>query len=180
MTSTAHMTHLQTGSTNPVRSEQLYSRLATEVDAEAMAALINLAFAKGNAYLQTERITLEQVKAYIQKGHFLLIELEGQIAGLRYVEFLGNRRAYVGLLSVDPDKQRLGLGRGLHEASEQFCRENGCTVVEDIVVNLNKVVLERNRRSGYEVVGSVPSENYPEYAGQIKGPWHFIRIEKQL
>jgi GNAT superfamily N-acetyltransferase len=128
---------------------------------ESITCLINRAFANGNTYLLKERITLAQVRAYLQKGHFLLIEEEGQIVGLRYVEFLGNDRAYIRLLSVDPDKQRLGLGRKLHEASEQFCRENGCKVIEGMVINLNKDVLERNRRLEYEVVGTVSSENFP-------------------
>jgi L-amino acid N-acyltransferase YncA len=174
------MTSSQTALTRPVKSERLHSRLASEADMESITCLINRAFANGNTYLLRDRITLAQVRTYLQKGHFLLIEEEGQIAGLRYVEFLGNERAYVGLLSVDPDKQRLGLGRRLHEVSEQFCRENGCKVIEGMVINLNRNVLERNRRLGYEVVGTVSSENFPEYANQVNGPWHFIKMEKLL
>jgi L-amino acid N-acyltransferase YncA len=174
------MTSSQTALTTPVKSEKLYSRLASEADMESITNLINRAFADGNAYLLKERITLAQVRTYLQKGHFLLIEEEGRIVGLRYVEFVGNERAYIGLLSVDPDRQRLGLARRLHEASEQFCRENGCKVIEGIVINLNKNVLERNKRLGYEVVGTVSSEKFPEYADQVNGPWHFIKIEKLL
>jgi L-amino acid N-acyltransferase YncA len=174
------MTSSKTALTRPAKSERLYSRLALEADLKSITDLINRAFANGNTYLLKERITLEQVSAYLQKGHFLLVEEESQIVGLRYVEFLGNERAYIGLLSVEPDKQRLGLGRRLHEASEQFCRENGCKVIEGIVINLNKKVLERNRRLGYEVVGTASSENFPEYADQVNGPWHFIKIEKLL
>jgi GNAT superfamily N-acetyltransferase len=173
------MNSSQTAPTKP-KSERLYSRLAREGDLRSITDLINRAFANDNIFLLKERITLERVSAYLQKGNFLLLEEEGQLVGLRYVEFLANERAYVGLLSVDPDKQRLGLGRRLHEASEQFCREHGCKVIEGMVINLNKKVLERNRRLGYEVVGIVSSENFPEYAGQVNGPWHFIKIEKLL
>jgi GNAT superfamily N-acetyltransferase len=174
------MTYLQTVPVWPVKSERLYSRLASEADLESIICLINRAFAHGNAYLLKERITSAQVRAYLLKGHFLLVEQEGQIVGLRYVEFLGNERAYVGLLSVDPDKQRLGVGRRLHEVSEQFCRGNGCKVIEGLVIDLNKTVLERNKKLGYEVVGAVSSEYFPEYADQVNGPWHFIKIEKLL
>jgi L-amino acid N-acyltransferase YncA len=174
------MTSSQTAPTRFVKSERLYSRLASEADTESITCLINRAFANGNTYLVKERITLEQVSTYLQKGNFLLLEKECRIIGLRYVEFLGNERAYVGLLSVDPDRQRLGLGMRLHEASEQFCRENGCKVIEGLVINLNKKILERNRRLGYEVVGTLSSENFPEYADRVDGPWHFVKIEKLL
>jgi GNAT superfamily N-acetyltransferase len=86
----------------------------------------------------------------------------------------------VGLLSVDPDKQRLGVGRRLHEVPGRFCRENEYKVIEGVVINLNKTVLERNKRLGYEVVGTVSSENLSEYADQVNGRWHFIKIEKLL
>jgi N-acetylglutamate synthase-like GNAT family acetyltransferase len=174
------MNDSKTDTTHPVPSEQLYSRLATEADVETITKLINRAFAHGHTYLLEERIQAEQVEEYMRKGHFLLIEEEGQIVGLRYVEFLGDARAYIGLLSVAPDKQRRGLGRRLNEASEQFCRENGCKVIEGLVLNFNEAILEKNKRLGYKAVGTVASDNFPEYADRIPGPWHFIKIEKHL
>ncbi|WP_213806213.1 GNAT family N-acetyltransferase [Granulicella sp. dw_53] len=174
------MAHSQLDTTLSVPLEQLYSRLGTQADAEAIVSLINLAFAGENPFLRRERATLKDIRAYLQKGYFLLIEEENQIIGLRYVELRENGRAYIGFLSVHPDKQKHGIGRRLHEASEQFCRERGYSVLEGMVTNLRPDIIERNERLGYKVVENISVEKFPQLEDIIDRPSHLIKIEKHL
>ncbi|WP_213806212.1 GNAT family N-acetyltransferase [Granulicella sp. dw_53] len=175
------MTYSQLGTTASVPSEQLYSRLATQADAEAIVSLINLAFAGENPFFRKQRTTLEQIRAYLQKGYFLLIEEEKQIIGLMYVELRENSRAYLGFLSIHPEKQKHGIGRQVHEAAEQFCRERGYRVAEGLIINLRTDLIDRNERFGYKVVEHVSAaDKLPELIDHIDGPWHIVRIEKHL
>ena len=83
-------------------------RVAAEDDAEALTALINAAFRKAESFfVDGDRVTSDFVRASLKKGTFLVIEEGRKLSGCVYVEINGDR-AYLGLLSVDPENQRSG------------------------------------------------------------------------
>jgi len=57
------------------------------------------------------------------------------LTGVVYVELRGER-SYLGLLSVNPELQKTGLGRRLMAAAEEFAREMGSHHMDLTVVNL--------------------------------------------
>jgi predicted N-acetyltransferase YhbS len=107
---------------------QFYSRIATAQDLDGIVTLINRAFADENPYLLADRTDLDEIRGFMQKGHFLLREEEGKLIALIYAEIRGQSRAYLGLLVVESTKRRQGIGKQLLLAGEDFCRQHGCPV----------------------------------------------------
>src|ERR1700744_5785265 len=94
-------------------------RFADESDLPALTALINQAFKVEAFFIVRDRLIPEEALEYFRKGRFMLAEENGGLAGVVYVELRGER-SYLGLLSVNPDLQKTGLGRRLMAAAEEF------------------------------------------------------------
>jgi ribosomal protein S18 acetylase RimI-like enzyme len=162
--------------TNTSSSAPAYSRLATTADLELLVKFINRAFVRDNYFKRTDRTNSEQVTAYLQKGNFLLLEEQGELVGLVYAELRENGRGYIGLLTVNPDRQARGIGRQLMQSTENFCRDHGCSIAEIDVINLRPELVDWYRSQGYRVVGELP---YPRPEILIQ-PCHFIAMQKNL
>ena len=92
-----------------------------------------------------------------------------------YVELRGGR-GYLGMLSVDPVRQNMGLGRQLMAAAEDYFRDAGCTFSDLMIVNVRTELLAMYRGFGYVETGTAPYENrFP-----TKIPVHFIAMSKPL
>lgn len=126
-------------------------------------------------FLDGDRIRLEEVRARFETGTFIVAESGDSLAGCIYVELRGER-AYLGLLSIAPERQRSGLGTLLTFAAEDFCRANGCRVVDLMIVNLRKELPVFYRRLGYVENGTAP---FPAEV-QPKQPCHFVKMSKPL
>src|SRR5215475_7962700 len=101
-------------------------RQANTADIPAIVTLINEAFFVERPFFEGERIDEPGVRNLFVKGRFFLAEAATELAGVVYVELRREQRGYLGLLSVDPSRQRGGIGAELVAAAEQFFRENGC------------------------------------------------------
>jgi GNAT superfamily N-acetyltransferase len=150
-------------------------RIAEAADAEAIARLINAAFQVERFFLDADRITIEEVRSRLATGKFILATENDALAGCVYVEFR-DERAYVGLLAVDPARQRSGLGKRLMSAAEDHCRGEGCHSVDLRIVNLRRELPPFYRKLGYVENGTAP---FPEDA-HPKLPCHFIVMSKPL
>lgn len=151
------------------------TRRATEADAPALTALINLAFQVERFFLDSDRLDMAEVRDRLRKGFFLVEEDDGHIAACVYIELRGDR-AYLGLLSVDPTLQRAGLGKRLVAASEEFARAAGCRDMDLNVVNLREELPPFYRNLGYSESGTSP---FPADV-YTKLPCHFIQMSKAL
>src|ERR1044071_2690098 len=101
------------------------TRIATPADAAKITGVINAAFRIAEEFfVDGNRITQAEVEKLLEKGVFLLAETGDQLDGCVYVELRGER-SYLGLLSVDPNRQQGGLGSLLMDAAENYCREHG-------------------------------------------------------
>jgi ribosomal protein S18 acetylase RimI-like enzyme len=150
-------------------------RRATDADAPALTALINLAFQVERFFLDGDRLDLAEVLDRLRKGDFLVDETDGRMLACAYVELRGDR-AYLGLLSVDPALQRAGLGKRLVADAENFARAAGCRHMDLNVVNLRAELPPFYRKLGYSESGTSP---FPPEAF-TKLPCHFIRMSKPL
>ena len=150
-------------------------RVADPSDAEAIVNLINAAFSIEKFFVDGDRITLDQVRSLFPKGEFLVADGDAAPAGCVYVEQRG-ARAYFGLLSIDPARQRTGLGSRLVAEAESWGRERGCRFMDLRIVNLREELPAFYRRLGYVEDGTEP---FPAET-PTKMPCHFVNMSKQL
>lgn len=153
-------------------------RLAKSQDAEAIVAVINAAFRRAEAFLiDRDRVDLETVRALLQKGKFLVADSEdsGVLAGCVYVERKDDR-AYLGLLAVNPERQKAGFGSQLMTAAEDYCANAGCRFMDLRIVNVRQELPSFYRKRGYVETGTAP------FPGELnpKVPCHFMEMSKTL
>jgi ribosomal protein S18 acetylase RimI-like enzyme len=150
-------------------------RTARESDAGAIARLINTAFLVEQFFIERDRTNPATVRALMEKGKFLLVEDASNLLGCVYFEMLGGR-GYFGMLSIDPSRQRMGLGRQLVNRVEKYFRDAGCTFSDMKIVNVRTELHTLYRRWGYVDTGTgVYDDPTP-----TKIPVHFITMSKPL
>ncbi len=165
---------MQPASSSSPQSD-LRVRLAVLADAEPLARLINAAFRVEQPFIEGDRTDPDGVRAYIEKGKFLLAEDAAGLAGCVYVELRADR-GYLGLLSVDPRRQATGLGRKLMDAAENHFREAGCTAVDLRIISARTPLPSFYRHLGYVETGTAPfAPDVP-----VKVPCHYICMSKSL
>ena len=151
-------------------------RTATPPDAAKITCVINSAFRVAEEFfVDGNRITQAEVEKLLEKGAFLLAETGDQLNGCVYVELRGER-SYLGLLSVDPNRQQGGLGSLLMNAAESYCRERGSHFMDILIVNLREELPSFYCKRGYVENGTTP---FPEDV-ETKMPCHFITMVKSL
>jgi GNAT superfamily N-acetyltransferase len=157
------------------KPEGVSTRRADQADVEALTRLINAAFVVERVVFDGDRVDCAEVRAYMEKGTFLLSEAGSSLVGCVYVEMRDNH-GYLGLLSVDPPRQGFGLGRRLVAAAEDFAQKAGARVMDLRVISARAELLPFYGRAGYEETGTAPFA-----AGlKTKVPSHYILMSKLL
>jgi ribosomal protein S18 acetylase RimI-like enzyme len=152
-------------------------RTAEFSDAGAIVGVINAAFRKAESFLiDRDRIDLQGVQDLLRKGKFLLADDGNNIVtACVYVEMRG-QRSYLGLLSVDPQRQNSGLGSTLMNAAEDYCAKAGSRVMDLRIVSVRQELPRFYHRLGYVETGTEPFT-----AGlQPKVPCYFVNMSKPL
>lgn len=150
-------------------------RFATHAEWPALMALINRAFDIERFFKNCDRLNEQQIREYFDRGRFLTAEQDGQLAGCIFVEVEGDR-AYFGLLSVDPARQKTGLGARMIAAAEEYARELGALHMDITIVNVREELPGYYEKLGYTACGTEPFP--PEQKPSI--PCHFIKMTKPL
>jgi GNAT superfamily N-acetyltransferase len=142
---------------------------------DGLALLINDAFRVELPYIEGDRINPDGVRAYMEKGKFLLAEDAAGLAGCVYVE-LRRDRGYLGLLGVYPPRQGTGLGRKLMDAAENYFRKAGCLASDLRVISARTPLPAFYRHLGYRETGTAPfAPDVP-----VKVPCHYILMSKPI
>jgi GNAT superfamily N-acetyltransferase len=159
-------------------------RVAKHSDALAITALINAAFRVAEGFfIVADRIDLASVLGYLDSGVFRLAERDGVLLGCVYVEMQtgdslvsSDPRAYLGLLSVDPDHQHAGSGSVLMDAAEAYAAGRGAVAMDIKVVSLREELFAYYQRRGYveNGVSDFPAEI------ETRMPCHFVEMSKAL
>jgi GNAT superfamily N-acetyltransferase len=150
-------------------------RTAIESDADAIARLVNTAFLVEQFFIERDRTNPVTVLNLIQKGKFLLAEDATKLLGCVYIELCGVR-GYFGMLSVDPSRQRIGVGRQLVGTVEKYFRDAGCKFSDLMIVNVRTELHTLYRRWGYVDTGTAIYDD----PTPTKIPVHFITMSKSL
>jgi len=150
-------------------------RVASPADAEALARLINVAFRVEQPFIEGDRINPDGVRAYMEKGKFLLAEDSSALIGCVFLELRGDH-GYLGLLGVDPSRQGTGLGRKLMDVAENFFREAGCIAVDLRVISARTPLPGFYRHLGYVETGTAPCA--PDVPAKV--PCHYVLMSKTI
>lgn len=106
--------------------------------------------------LTDERTTdADLVTALADPDHVLLVaEVEDGLVGTVTTVAAGPGRAYLGMLSVAPDRQGSGLGRALIAAAERAAIAHfGAAVMEMTVIDVRHELIAWYERLGYQRTG---------------------------
>ncbi len=150
-------------------------RSAISSDVEAIVRLVNAAFLVERFFIERDRTNPEMVRGLMKKGKFLLAEDGPSLVGCVYVELQGEN-GYLGMLSVDPARQRSGIGRQVIAAAEDYFRGAKCRSSDLRIVNVRTDLLALYHKLGYIETGTAP---YVEIVA-TKIPVHFILMSKPL
>ena len=150
-------------------------RTATEADVARIVDIVNRAFAVERFFRTGDRTHEAQIPELMRDGRFLLLIEEEVVVACVYVKLNGDR-CYIGLLSVDPVKQRLGIGARMMQEAEDLGRRAGCRFADIRIVNVRPELPVIYHKLGYVEIGV-------ESAAPIKTatmPVHFVRMTKLL
>ena len=153
-------------------------RLATLQDTADLARVINAAFIVEAFFKIGDRTSPDEIASLMNAGgEFLVLDNgdAGNTVACVYLECRGDR-AYFGMLSIDPRRQRQGLGRRLIGAAESRARERGCRFMDIHIVNLRQELPDLYRGFGYIERGTLPFSE-PNRASR---PCFFIVMSKSL
>ena len=151
-------------------------RCATDDDVPALTKLINAAFVVEHVAFDGDRVDDLGVRVHMGSGTFLVAEDSGELAGCAYIETRGDR-SYLGLLSVQPERQGIGLGRRLVAAAEDFARESHSRTMDLRVISPRaEQLLPFYQHLGYQFVRTEP---FPATL-VTKVPSHYIFMSKLL
>jgi GNAT superfamily N-acetyltransferase len=149
-------------------------RAAGVVDAPAIAALVNVAFAMEREFVDRDRTSPDEIVHMLGTGTFLAVDGDSTLAACVYLEPRGSR-LYLGMLAVNPSHQKHGLGKQMMAAAERFCAEHGCTAIDIRIVNRRAELPPFYRRLGFVEHGTEPFDD-----PMLTKPCHFIRMSKEL
>ena len=103
---------------------------------------------------RTDLAALAQIVADPRQRILIATDATGALAGCVNITALDGGKAYLGMLSVDPDRQAGGLGRMLLEAAEAAAvSEFGAQAMEMTVIRQRAELIAWYERRGYALTG---------------------------
>jgi len=150
-------------------------RTATEADVARIVDLVNRAFAVERFFKTGDRADEAQILELMRDGRFLLLLEEEVLVACVYVKLNGDR-CYIGLLSVDPAKQRSGIGARMMQEAEDLGRRAGSRFADIRMVSVRPELPVMYHKLGYVEIG-VESAAVITTATM---PVHFVRMSKLL
>jgi len=155
-------------------SGTLAIRTASAEDVPGIVALLNVAFAMERDFVARDRTSAAEISALMRTGTFLVAGAADALAACAYVELHG-RRAYMGMLAVDPSQQGRGLGRRMIAAVEKRASDAGCTGIDIKIVDRRIELPPLYRALGFRDNGTAPFDD-----PLLTKPCHFLLMSKEL
>ncbi len=168
-------------------------RRANESDIPALETLVNLAYRGGEATVAWKnenhlvtgaRVVPEELKDAISAENstvHVASTADGDLIGCVQIEKEGSD-AIIGMLSVHPKHQNIGLGRKLLQTGELVARiQFGCTVGKMYVLCGRPELMAWYAKVGYEPTGETKPFFGPETRlTALVDDAHFVVVAKQL
>jgi ribosomal protein S18 acetylase RimI-like enzyme len=150
-------------------------RRAASPDILDMVAVVNLAFEDQQDILAGERTSNVEVRRLMEDSAFFVAVEDQAMVGVVQVQANGTS-GYIGMMAVNPQLRRAGIGRALRIAAEDYCRKLGCSEVTLTTASIRPALIEYYCRSGFKIIGV---EAQPEDL-EFKRKFDFVRMAKAL
>ncbi|KPF60418.1 GNAT family N-acetyltransferase [Rhizobium sp. AAP116] len=111
-----------------------------------------------NAFLEACRKELTVTNDTILGSLVQVAEVDGRAVGFAQVSLQDGNSAELEALFVDPDTQRLGVGRALFDWAISTCREHS---ISTVMIESDPGAASFYRRMGAEDIGQVASGSIP-------------------
>ena len=173
---------------------ELHFRPAEPADVGALHSLVESAYRGISAksgwtheadLLDGQRTDREELEAIIaDPARQLLLAHDGDaLVGCVCIEKKNDERAYLGMLTVDPEKQSGGLGRQLIAVAEQTAHQQfGAAVMEMTVIAQRPELIAYYERRGYALTTETrpfPMGD-PRFGLPKRNDLYFVVMEKAL
>ena len=166
--------------------------IALTTDVPAITALLNSAYrgessTKGwttEAHLiagniRTDENNLQQIMQ--QPGSIILKYTNEQEAVIGCVNLQQHaNKMYLGMLSVSPYLQGLGVGKHLLQAAEEFAQYLKCDSIYMSVISVRVDIIQWYQRHGYKDTGERKPFIEDALTGKHLQPLEFLILEKQM
>lgn len=174
--------------------EDVTFRAATTADIETLHALVESAYRGASAkvgwtheadLLDGQRTDADELSDIIndKEQTITLAFIDDKLAGCVNVSNRGDGRGYLGMLTVDPQRQAGGLGRQLIEVAEQGAASGfGARVMEMTVIAQRKELIAYYERRGYVLTSETrpfPLHD-PRFGDAKRDDLYFVVMEKKL
>ncbi len=93
---------------------------------------------------------------------------------------LHETRLYLGMFSVSPKLQGVGIGRQLLEAAECFAKEINCNTIYMSVISAREELIAWYQRNGYQFTGERMMFEEDGLSGKHLQPLEFVFLEKTI
>jgi N-acetylglutamate synthase-like GNAT family acetyltransferase len=150
-------------------------REATASDLPEIVSLINRAFEVERFFKAGDRTDAETVRQNMRDGKFLVLREGELMIACVWMKITGDR-AYLGTLSVDPSRQKSGIGARMMREAESYARAAGCRVLDIRIVNLRTELPAIYRKFGFVETGTEVLQDTEKFTQ----PVHFVRMSKEL
>ena len=152
-------------------------RRAGAGDVTALTRLINRAHQVEAFFVDGDRIDEREVRARAEQGHFLVLDAAADLAAAVHVR-VEDGHGVLGLLSVAPELQGLGLGKRLVAVAEALCTALGCQVMRLEFADLRAELGPWYRHLGYREVATRPFADAD--ARPLTQACQLVRMHKSL
>ena len=150
-------------------------REAAPKDLQQIVSLINRAFDVERFFKAGDRTDAETVRENMSEGTFLVMLDGDEMIACVWIRITGDR-AYLGTLSVDPSRQKSGIGARMMQEAEAYAREQGCSTIDIRIVNLRTELPPIYRKFGFVETGTEVLSDTTKFTQ----PVHFLKMSKEL
>jgi len=127
------------------------------------------------------RIDEPSLKQMINKEDAVVLKCVQQdhLTGCVYLEKQGNKM-YLGMLTVSPLLQGMGIGKKLLHASEEWATKVGCSSIFMNVISDRAEIIDWYVRHGYRITDETKPFPDDERFGKPVKPLEFIILRKEI
>lgn len=128
---------------------------------------------------RTDEPSLTQVMSMADSIVLKYINDEQKIIGCVNLQLHGNK-IYLGLFSVAPNLQGMGIGKQLLNAAEEYATTIHCETIYMSVIDVRDELINWYKRNGYAETGERKEFIEDAVSGNHLQPLAFIFLEKQI